>query len=60
MIEHFFNMNGYGFYVWSAWGLCLGGLGLMIFSAFATRKKLQSRMLLQAQRQTRLAKAKSS
>lgn len=60
MIEQFFNMDGYGFYVWSAWGLCIVGLGLMAFSALSTQQKLQSRILQQARRQDRLAKVKTS
>jgi len=60
MIEQFFNMDGYGFYVWSAWGLSIAGLGLMAFSALSTQHKLQARILQQARRQDRLAKVKAS
>lgn len=60
MIELYFSMSEYGFYVWSAWGMCLVGLILMVFPAFSTRKKLRSRILVQAQRQARLAEVESS
>jgi heme exporter protein D len=43
-VTHWFSMGGYGFYVWSAYGLVLMALGLGVMRA--KRQKSRLRYLL--------------
>lgn len=60
MLDDFFSMGGYGFYVWSAWGLSLFGLAIMTLSTLMTRRRLYLRIERQSKRQARLDSVKSS
>lgn len=60
MLDDFFSMGGYGFYVWSAWGLSLFGLAIMTLSTLMTRRRLYLRIERQSKRQARLDSVKAS
>lgn len=60
MLDDFFSMGGYGFYVWSAWGLSLFGLAIMTLSTLITRRRLYLRIERQSKRQARLDSVKAS
>ncbi|MDH5723774.1 MAG: heme exporter protein CcmD [Alphaproteobacteria bacterium] len=41
-MSEFLSMNGYGLYVWSAYGICFIVLGALILHTVYSRKKLKS------------------
>ena len=47
----FFSMGGYGVYVWSAWGISLSVLGLLIWQSYAKQKQLERTLVKQIARE---------
>ncbi len=47
----FFSMGGYGGYVWSAWGISLAILGLLIWQSYRKRKQLEQSLVKQIARE---------
>lgn len=46
----FFHMGGYGFYVWTSWGLTTIMMLTLVLSATLRRKKLITELTTKAQR----------
>lgn len=47
----FFSMGGYGVYVWSAWGISLAILGLLLWQSYRKRKALERTLIKQIARE---------
>jgi heme exporter protein D len=56
-ISAFFNMGGYGFYVWLSYGVSFAVLALLVFSSITGHKKIKQQI---AQRQKREAKLRQA
>ncbi len=54
-VENFFEMGGYGFYVWTSYGVCLAVIAADIIGARMRRK----RALAEVVRETRLAQQRA-
>ncbi|MGY4676795.1 heme exporter protein CcmD [Pasteurella sp. P03HT] len=55
----FFDMGGYGFYVWLAYGISLVAVVVLIIQSLQERKKVLKDVLREQQRQARLQKNES-
>lgn len=49
----FLEMGGYGFYVWSAWGVGVSALFIMAQASLLKRRLLRQRIYIHIQRQNR-------
>lgn len=54
----FFNMGGYGFYVWLSYGISLVATIALIVQSIKQRKTVLKNVLKEAQREARLQQAK--
>ncbi|GJH43022.1 heme exporter protein CcmD [Pasteurella canis] len=52
----FFNMGGYGFYVWLAYGISFVSVVLLIVQSIKERKSILKDVIREQQRQARLQK----
>jgi heme exporter protein CcmD len=50
-MAEFLSMGGYGAYVWSAWGISLTILGLLIWQSYSKRKALEKTLVKQIARE---------
>jgi heme exporter protein CcmD len=50
-MAEFLSMGGYGAYVWSAWGISLAILGVLIWQSYQKRKTLEKTLLKQIGRE---------
>ncbi|MDY0686207.1 heme exporter protein CcmD [Pasteurella multocida] len=57
--QDFFNMGGYGFYVWLAYGISLLAIVVLIVQSVKERKAILRDVLREQQRQARLQKNKT-
>lgn len=57
--QDFFNMGGYGFYVWLAYGISLLAIVVLIVQSVKERKAILRDVLREQQRQARLQKTKT-
>ncbi|HIF5510533.1 TPA: heme exporter protein CcmD [Pasteurella multocida] len=57
--QDFFNMGGYGFYVWLAYGISLLAIVVLIVQSVKERKEILRDVLREQQRQARLQKNKT-
>lgn len=53
----FFNMGGYGFYVWLSYGISLVAIVALIVQTIKQHKTVLQSVLREAQREVRLQKA---
>ena len=53
----FFNMGGYGFYVWLSYGISLVAIGALIVQTIKQHKTVLQSVLREAQREVRLQQA---
>ena len=53
-INAFFNMGGYGFYVWLAYGVCFGSLGILLLTSLRQKKKILAQITQKIAREQRL------
>ncbi|AKD40029.1 heme exporter protein CcmD [Pasteurella multocida] len=57
--QDFFNMGGYGFYVWLAYGISLLAIVVLIVQSVKERKAILRDVLREQQRQARLQNNKT-
>ncbi|AKD38021.1 heme exporter protein D [Pasteurella multocida subsp. multocida OH4807] len=57
--QDFFNMGGYGFYVWLAYAISFVAVVVLIIQSVQERKKVLKEVLREQQRQARLQKNES-
>ena len=55
----FWQMGGYGFYVWLSFSVTLGTMVLLVVEARYARKKLRGQVLAEVARKERIQKHKS-
>lgn len=53
-ITDFFNMGGYGFYVWLAYGVCFGSLAILLTTTLQQKKKVLTKISQKMAREARL------
>lgn len=53
----FFNMGGYGFYVWLSYFICFITIAGLIIQSVSARKKVLKEVLREQQREERLQQA---
>ena len=56
-ISAFFNMGGYGFYVWLSYGVSLLMIGLLIFMSCQSHKKVKHKIAQRFNREKKLREA---
>ncbi len=56
-ISAFFDMGGYGFYVWLSYGVSISALALLIFSSINSHKKIKQQIVQRQKRETKLRQA---
>lgn len=57
--QDFFNMGGYGFYVWLAYAISFVAVVVLVIQSVQERKKVLKEVLREQQRQARLQKNES-
>lgn len=53
-INDFFNMGGYGFYVWLAYGVCFTSLGILLITSVKQKSKVLSQIAKKIAQEERL------
>jgi heme exporter protein D len=56
-INAFFNMGGYGFYVWLSYGSCAILLTLLLFSSLSNQKNIIQQIAQRQKREEKLRQA---
>jgi len=56
-ISAFFNMGGYGFYVWLSYGISVLMIGLLIFMSCQSHKKVKIQIAQRFHRENKLREA---
>lgn len=55
----FWHMGGYAFYVWLAFAITLGAMGLLVIESKVARNKLKGQVLAEAARKERIRQTKN-
>jgi heme exporter protein D len=56
-ISAFFDMGGYGFYVWLSYGVSIAALALLVFSSINSHKKIKQQIIQRQKREAKLRQA---
>lgn len=56
-ISAFFDMGGYGFYVWLSYGVSISALALLVFASINSHKKIKQQIVQRQKRETKLRQA---
>ena len=56
-ISAFFDMGGYGFYVWLSYGVAFSALALLIMSSISGHKKMKQQIIQRQKREEKLRQA---
>ncbi|WP_076416808.1 heme exporter protein CcmD [Shewanella sp. UCD-KL12] len=59
-LSEFFNMGGYGFYVWLAYGVTFGSLALLVIQSMGQKRKVLTEIAKKIQREDRLKENRSN
>lgn len=59
-LSDFFNMGGYAFYVWLAYGVTFSSLAILLIQSLGKRKKVLLEIAKKAQREERLKQNRST
>ncbi len=59
-LTEFFNMGGYGFYVWLAYGVTFGSLALLVIQSMGQKRKVLTEIAKKIQREDRLKEHRSN
>ncbi len=59
-LSEFFNMSGYAFYVWLAYGVTFGSLGILIIQSMRQKRKVLIEIAKKIQREERLKENRSN
>ena len=56
-VSAFFDMGGYGFYVWLSYGVSIAALALLVFSSISSHKKIKQQIIQRQKREAKLRQA---
>lgn len=56
-ISAFFDMGGYGFFVWLSYGVTFAALALLVFSSITGHKKIKLQIIQRQKREEKLRQA---
>lgn len=59
-LANFFNMGGYAFYVWLAYGVTFFSLGVLVISSLRQKRKVLTAIAKKIQREERLKANRSN
>ncbi len=59
-LSEFFNMGGYAFYVWLAYGVTFGSLGILVIQSMGQKRKVLIEIAKKIQREERLKENRSN
>ncbi|NRB25464.1 heme exporter protein CcmD [Shewanella sp.] len=59
-LSDFLNMGGYAFYVWLAYGVTFGSLGILVMQSMGQKRKVLTEIAKQIQREERLKENRSN
>ncbi|WP_228729924.1 heme exporter protein CcmD [Shewanella avicenniae] len=59
-VSDFFNMGGYGFYVWLSYGVAYGALAILIGFTMTRKGRVLKEIAAKAKREQRLAQHRSA
>ncbi|AQS35605.1 heme exporter protein CcmD [Shewanella psychrophila] len=59
-LSDFFNMGGYAFYVWLAYGVTFGSLAILVIQSMGQKRKVLTEIAKKIQREERLKENRSN